>query len=371
MNGIFLSFVSSNEIGVTRKIKSQIVALNKISKNLKVFQVIDEFFYFQNQKIGRYYKNDSILNKIYCKLSIFKFLRGISKEKYYKDIEYIYIRFFGITPFFISYLKFLKQLNIIIFLEIPTFPYEYENTSILSKVLNFIDRKYQKELKFYVDRVITFSNDKYIYGIKCLNISNGIGEDNFFFNKKKLDDNFITFISVSNCSFWHGIDRFLYSLIQYQKNSVKERIRFYIIGEGNETLKLKKIVESNNELQDIVIFYGFKSGKELNEIYNKSDIAIGSLGRFRTGINIMKSLKNREYCAKGLPMIYSEIDLDFEGKKFVYKVSHDESLIDIAKVIRWYKNLKVSSKEIREYSKRFSWDIQMKKVLDEIEELKR
>ena len=84
----------------------------------------------------------------------------------------------------------------------------------------------------------------------------------------------------------------------------------------------------------------------------------------------MKALKNREYSAKGLPMIYSEIDLDFEGQEFVHKVSHDESLIDIEKIIKWYKNLKVTSEEIRDFSKQFSWDIQMKKVVDEIKIIK-
>lgn len=80
----------------------------------------------------------------------------------------------------------------------------------------------------------------------------------------------------------------------------------------------------------------------------------------------MKALKNREYCAKGLPMIFSENDLDFENANFVYKAPADESLIDINDVINWYGNLKVSSHEIREFSKKFSWDIQMKKVIDNI-----
>lgn len=123
-----------------------------------------------------------------------------------------------------------------------------------------------------------------------------------------------------------------------------------------------------NKLEKYVIFHGRKCGKELDEIYDSSDIAVGSLGRFRSGLYVMKPLKNREYCAKGLPMIYSETDLDFEGQDFVYKVSHDESLINIGEIIEWYKNLKMSSNEIREYSKLFSWSIQMKKVLDGIKE---
>ena len=183
-------------------------------------------------------------------------------------------------------------------------------------------------------------------------------------NKKQHDG--INFLSVSNCSFWHGIDRFLYSLLQYRKNGGKEKIKFYIVGEGNETSKLKKIVEDNIELQDIVIFYGFKSGEELDEIYNNSDIALGSLGIHRLKLESVQPLKNREYCTKGLPFIIGFNDPNFKNKEYVYEVSYDDELIDIEKLIKWYKNLEISPEEIRKDAEKFTWDIQMKKVLDNI-----
>ncbi|MGL5296422.1 MAG: glycosyltransferase, partial [Culicoidibacterales bacterium] len=72
--------------------------------------------------------------------------------------------------------------------------------------------------------------------------------------------------------------------------------------------------------------------------------------------------------AKGLPMMYSEIDPDFEGQSFVYKITPDEELIKIDEIIKWYRILQIKSEEISDYAKQFSWDIQMKKVIDIIEE---
>lgn len=369
MRIVYLTFITEECLGVYKKINAQIKSLEKLTQNkVKECRLKNEILYFDKKKIGKYNCGEKIYQKILRKIQIYLILKKLQNKELYKDLEYVYIRRFGATSSLINYLKFLKKLNKKIILEIATYPYDNEikNENYFTKQ----DKIWRKEYYKYVDRVVTFSEDKEIWNIPCINISNGIDLEDVKLIEKK-EHNGISFISVSQCHFWHGIDRFLDSLLQYRKNGGKEKIKFHIVGEGIETPKLKKIVEDNVELQEMVIFYGSKSGEELEEIYNSSDVAIGSLARFRSGINTMKALKNREYCAKGLPMIYSESDLDFEGQNFIYKVSHDESLIDIEKVIRWYKNLKILPNEIREYSKQFSWDIQMKKVLDEIEGLKR
>ena len=231
-----------------------------------------------------------------------------------------------------------------------------------------MDKKYRSELYKYVDKIVTYSKDKEIFGIPCINISNGIDLNEVkLVNKIERNDNKIIFTIVSNCSFWHGIDRFLYSFLEYEKKNSDNNIVFNIVGEGSETPKLKKIVEDNPLLKGCVIFHGFKSGKELDEIYNQTDIGIGSLGIHRIkGLKEVQPLKNREYCAKGLPFVIGFTDSDFKDKDFVYSVSNDDENFDVEKMIEWYKNLKTTPEEMREYSKKFSWDIQMKKVIDNI-----
>lgn len=360
---LYLNFVPETEIGVQNKINFQIKAISKLKEKVLRTKIVESKFYLENKYISSFSTSTGMINKILKKLNVYMIYFYLKKKRYYEGCKLIYIRYEKSDPFFMNYLKFLKSINKKVIIEIPTYPYDKE-----IKKENFFtkwDKKYRLKLYKYVDIVVTYSEDKIIWGIPCINISNGIDlEDTKIIDKKQHDG--VNFISVSNCSFWHGIDRFLYSLLQYRKNGGKEEMKFYIVGEGNETSKLKKIVEDNIELQDIVIFYGFKSGEELDEIYNNSDIALGSLGIHRLKLESVQPLKNREYCAKGLPFIIGFNDPNFKNKEYVYEVSYDDELVDIEKLIKWYKNLEISSEEIRKDAEKFTWDIQMKKVLDNI-----
>ncbi|WP_462428296.1 glycosyltransferase, partial [Fusobacterium varium] len=111
--------------------------------------------------------------------------------------------------------------------------------------------------------------------------------------------------------------------------------------------------------------------KELDKIYNKMEVAVGSLGFSRIGLERGAPLKTREYIAKGLPIIIGYEDISLNSSiKFIDKVPNDESLFSIEKIIKWYKNLNMAPEEIRKYAENnLSWDIQMKKVVESIKEL--
>ena len=97
-------------------------------------------------------------------------------------------------------------------------------------------------------------------------------------------------------------------------------------------------------------------------------MAIGSLARHRSGITNIKTLKNREYAARGLSFIYSEQDSDFEDKPYILKVPADESPIEVNKKIEFYKKLNTIPLEIRSSILSLSWEAQMNKVIKAIEE---
>lgn len=364
MEGIYLNLVPEYEIGVIKKLDFQIKSFNKLGVNIKKCKIIEEKFYIDDIFINNYHTGTSFKEKLLRKIDLYFCLKKLQRTKLYEGIDFIYIRYFYSSPWFISYLKFLKKANLKVILEIPTYPYDGE---VKDNFFTRWDKKYREELHKYVDKAVTYSNDKEILGITCINISNGIDLDEIKLRNKKEIKKKIVFTSVSNCSIWHGIDRFIYSILEYIKNNGKEEIVFNIVGEGNEISKLKQIVKEN-KLEKYVIFHGKKLGKELDEIYNESDIGIGSLGIHRISLEMVQPLKNREYCAKGLPFIISFNDPDFINKEFVYKVNNDEGVFDIEKIIEWYKTLKINPEEIREYSEIFSWDIQMKKVVDYLEE---
>lgn len=371
---LYFNYVNPLEKGVRKKIEFQKKSLKKLgciiseikvdfSENIQNLFYEDEVLFRSLITTGRTF-GEKIKKTLSWKKSCLLSVKKIEKEK----IQNIYVRYPGSNKYFIEFLKKIKKLNMKIIIEIPTYPYDEESKKIhISKIL---DKIYRKKLYKYTDKIVTYSEDKEIWGIPCINISNGIDLDEVkMIDKKTKDRNKIVFTSVSNCSFWHGIDRLLLSLDKYGELNDKREIEVNIVGEGYESNKLKEMVFKSEYLSKIVFFQGVKTGQDLDDIYDKTDIGIGSLARHRSGLKTMRALKNREYCAKGLPMIFSEDDPDLRNVPFVYHVSADEKLIDIELIIKWYENMNLKPEEIREYSKQFSWDIQMKKVIDEIEKI--
>ena len=112
--------------------------------------------------------------------------------------------------------------------------------------------------------------------------------------------------------------------------------------------------------------HGAQSGAALDELFEKADCGVGSLGRHRSGITHIKTLKNREYAARGIPFIYSEIDDDFEHQPYIMKAPADETPIDIPLLIDFCRSLSLTPPEIRKSIRHLSWNEQMQRVIDSI-----
>ena len=377
MKILYLTSLEINDFnGVSKKILSQIKSFENKGYEVILCDIKQKgnFLYQEIYQKNIYLKKiiNNILGRQYFLYSYNKILSYVVKE----NIDIVYIRYAcNASPSFINFLKKLKKIKKKILLEIATYPYDneiLETVNPLKKIKYKIEKKYRLFLKNYIDRIITFSNDNEIFGVKTIKISNGIDIDRISLvnRKNKKLENEINFLGVAQLAFWHGFDRFILSMSEYYKNNPIKIVKFHVVGDGDKKVveKLKKLVKDCN-LENYVIFYGFKSGKDLDDIYNQTDIAIGSLGIHRLNLEEVQPLKNREYCAKGLPFVISFKDLWFEDKKFVFKVSNDEELFDINEIISWYKNLKISPEEIREYSKQFTWNIQMGKVVECLEDI--
>jgi glycosyltransferase involved in cell wall biosynthesis len=162
----------------------------------------------------------------------------------------------------------------------------------------------------------------------------------------------INVIAVAVFSFWHGYDRFLRGMGQYYAAGGKRNILLHMVGDGVSMNEYKEIVEKY-EIEDKVIFYGQKSGKELDKIYNISNIALECLGSHRKGISISSSLKSREYGAKGLPIITSnKIDYIPDDYKYQLRVPDDESTINMEQVIYFFDRIYQTEGDFEEVNKK-------------------
>ena len=349
--------INGKNTGVIKKIKSQCFVLNE--KHFEVFLsgygVDNDYIIMKNNTV---ISSKKINKNIFTNKYIFGFIFDFIMRN---NINKIYVRRFRATPLSIRFFNKLKKKGVKIFIEIPTYPYDGEVKSIKSKLGLIVDKIFRKEYKKYISKVVTYSEDEFIFGIKCINISNGIDKKDIIHDKNSFKSKHVyECISVSSMCHWHGIDRFL--------NGIKKNhnIIFHIVGPKNLYYNDLYNIVKNKGLEDKVIFHGFLDHEQLKAIYKKCHIAIGSLGRHRSGIENLSSLKNREYIAKGLPIVYSENDRDFDNEGFVFKVTADESYVEIDDLLAWYGNLSISSEYMTNIANKFTWDEQMKLVIDEL-----
>jgi hypothetical protein len=151
----------------------------------------------------------------------------------------------------------------------------------------------------------------------------------------------IVFLGMGILAPWHGYDRVIQGIANYLKNNDKNKIsvELVLIGEGavcQEWLDLARNLGVSQNLK----FVGSKTGAELDAWFNVADIALGSLGLYRKGLNMASDLKSREYTARGIPFVAAGHDIDFAANPaFRLSLPNDESPIDISAVINWFARL--------------------------------
>lgn len=296
-----------------------------------------------------------------------------------QQIDLVYVRsFHNANPFTIRLFRQIKRMGIKAVMEIPTYPYDSEYIGADWRVqLNLvIDKLYREKLAKQMTAIITFSDEEMIFGQRTIRISNGID----FFSlplkkrqKDKVSDGTIHLIGVAEVHYWHGYDRLINGLGEYYQSPHNEDVYFHIVG-GVAPSEMYDTPQAPGfdgyikkyGIEKYIIFHGQQYGEKLDELFNEADFAIGSLARHRTRIDKIKTLKNREYAARGIPFIYSETDEDFDTMPYVLKVSADESPISINDILQFYKKASFSPEEIRDSIQNLSWKKQMKKVIIEL-----
>lgn len=294
-------------------------------------------------------------------------------------IEFVYARCFqNANPFLIHFFRKLNKLGIKSVTEIPTYPYDQEFASFFCKqrVELKIDQLFRNRLAKEMFAMVTFSDADVIFGQRAIRISNGVDFDSIPLHQYQLpSDGSIHLIGVAEVHIWHAFDRLVAGIGEYYRNATSPRqVYFHIVGgvHPNERYRANKFhpglqaIIDKYGIQDNIIFHGQLFGEELDKVFNQCCFAIGSLGRHRSGITVIKTLKNREYATRGIPFIYSEQDSDFDNRPYVLKASPDESPIEIHQILDFIDNRHFKPEDIRKTVEYLSWKIQMKKVVDEV-----
>lgn len=365
MNILFLTYHGfSPNNGISKKILYQVNALKSLGNNVHLC-------YMDENGSKKRMIDDTViadygsgrLSKIKKRVDLNSILRFCFKN----NIEFVYIRSNNnANPFTIWMIWRMQSAGMKVVMEIPTYPYdnEYESQGLGKQIL--FDKLFRKWQASQLDAIVTFSNYDRIFGQQTIKISNGIDFDSIQIKSSIHDTKkSLSLIGVAEIHQWHGFDRLLRGLADYYSEHKDYLVFFHLVGyffsRREENIFRQFVVD--NGLSSYVIIHGKQHDNALDEIFELCDMGVGSLGRHRVGIKEIKTLKNREYAARGIPFIYSENDSDFDNMPYVLKASADESPIDICSIIDFYQRLSLSPKEIRESISHLSWKNQMNNVL--------
>ena len=305
-------------------------------------------------------------------------------------IDMVYARhFMNASPFLVRLFRRLRKAGVKSVMEIPTYPYdqEFRGFSFSQRMRLHYDQLFRHALARQMEAIVTFSDEERIFGQRTIRISNGVDLDTIPLHhpspstlhpgrtspsgEGQVGASTLHLIGVAEVHVWHGYDRLLRGLGEYYRSgNVPVEVFFHIVGavwpnemEGTDYIPGFRPILDEYGLHDKVIFHGQLFGDALDAVFTQCRFAIGSLGRHRSGITSIKTLKNREYASRGIPFIYSEHDSDFDDKPYVLKAPADESPINIRAIIDFMDRFTMPPADIRRTVEHLSWRRQMQQVV--------
>jgi hypothetical protein len=364
----FVNFEDKVNIGVKNKILSQLEVLKKEHE-------VDLYTQSNNLLLTISNDNNRSTNNLGSKFTRYLYIKSLYTNLRNNLPDIVYMRYQFSDPFLIKLIKKLnKSYGVRIFVEIPTYPYysELKHQGFIGLLKVFVDYIFHFSLFKYVEKIITYSNHDYIYKRNTIKIANAVDFKSIPISHR-IHSSEIRLIAVSSMKPWHGYDRLILGLMNYYSVKRDRIVKLILIGNGSEYDYYKKMV-SKFELTNHVIFTDSKSGNELDEYFNISDIAVSSLGLHRIKLESASTLKAKEYAARGLPIITASKENTGVDLKYIIKYSADEKPIDVKKIIEFYDSIfngfdKNISLFIREsVENKYGFDSTFKPVIESMKE---
>lgn len=329
--GVYIIYQKiTDKTGVHKKIQGQIDAFKNAGFDMKILHM--EALHIQGWKF----------------LYRLPFTNVLPHWKWFDefgDCDFIYFR----HPTFmnIPFLKLMKEIKrrnpkVKIIMEIPTYPYDREMLLFKKNLPLFIkDKIIRGKVKRYVDRIAILTLDEYVFGTPTLKIKNGFDFARMRPRTVKQTRETIDIVMAAMFEKWHGYERMIEGLSEYYSQEGERKIHLHFVGDGTELNNYKKLV-ADGGLDAYVTFYGKRSVKEIQKIYDQCDLGVSTLGGYKKDYNYDYSLKSREYLAVGLPVIGAgsmDIEEYSELQEYILTFSNDGSSISYERIIQFYDTL--------------------------------
>lgn len=335
-------YMEHPEVGTTSKIKAEIETLRKMGyKVYYTAYVTDGVAIFDNadREVVRKKVNNHIA--IISKVKLTNSLVAVANEYLKKNkFDFCLVRLNVFTKKYVRMLKQMKNDSFVMMESLSYFPdMKYSDVKGFGYFLYLASiKRNKKQMKDYVDLMLTEGIIENYYGVPCVEFGMGIDVDNYKEHQYTGDLDELNLIMVGCNSVYHGTDRILRSMLEYYKKGTDKRIvKLHLVG---DLLPKDHELTQNEFIRDKVFTYGRQHGKKLDEIFEKANIALGPLAQFR-----MKKkdtgLKTKEYMARGIPYIYSGNEIQIEEEyPYIMQISDDEEMINVLDIFAFYDRIK-------------------------------
>lgn len=290
--------------------------------------------------------------------------------------DFVYIRRTVSDKLYVQFMRDIKRKypHCKIIIEIFTYPYDKDNFGKWDAWPFYIkERIYRPKLKKYVDRFVTYTQDKEIFGVPTLCTINGINVDKNKLVGGEYHHNMIRLLGVAYMQRQHGFERIILGMADYyKKNEGKHHItvELWLVGDGPEKEYYQKLVDKH-ELKKYIIFFENTVGEQLDELYDRCDLALAAFGLYKIKYDgKISALKTRECLARGIPLISgSEIDILDNNFKYALIFPNNASIVSIDQIIDFYHKISLNktkrqvASEIREQTANL---IDIKRALEPI-----
>lgn len=323
--------------GILNKMRYQADALRRLGYDLSTVVGREEGVVFDGEQVVEYRRNGGRPMRILNHYAAF--WRVIAGHCAPEDYDVLYMRHPGANPALLGFLAWMKNRNpkLRIVLELASYPFSGEAYTVEQKLIVACDAALSGLLKKFVDYVVTFGPHAEIYRIPCIRSSNGVDVNAIPMRRAStFNPRAPRFLGVASLAKWHGYDRVLLGLRELLERQTAIVPHVSFAGSGPATADLEALCASLG-LDDHVTFHGMTTGEALDELFDQSDIAIASLGMHRIGLESASSLKTREYCARGIPFVFTGADESFDQNfPFALRVPVGDGPIDLGKIVADY-----------------------------------
>lgn len=365
--GYYIHFQGRTSIGVSKKIDMQ----------LKEFR---RFYDMKEKEVETVQRN--LPQRI---LGLFP--TASIKRDYKKALEsmeqpdFIYARRTVADRAYVNFWREIKKKypGCKIIIEIFTYPYDKDDFGKWNAWPFYIKELiYRRKLKKYVDRFVTYSDDDVIFNIPTIRTTNGVNVDDVPIINGDFPQNQLTIIGVAYMQRQHGYERIIKGMGEYyQQGKNHYKIFLNLVGDGPEKKRYQELVRKYG-LAEYVKFYPTTTGKQLDKLYDQSELALGVFGMYKVGYKgPVGAIKTRECLAKGIPIVSgSPIDVMDDDSKYIKIFPNNDSSVNMKEIIDFYEALRKEEESKRNLAEKLrnfarqhvSMEVVMKPIEDYINE---